>query len=382
MYDKLCTDETPRNWFQIVREARKIVIGEYDLHAFWDSLTFKRDHLMQYFLLRLDFRHGRANQQMFDVSNLLSLTIEHILPQNPDPESDWVRNLFPEEQLRKYCVHKFGNTAIIAGAVNSSLRNRPWVKKKEIYKEIQSGNLTGRLGDLETFDHAAYKTRHKLIVTNIEELLRSNLENIAGDKRTRDGAAKRSTGVPAADVLASVVPAGDVLASVVPAAATETNTAAWLQEFLARGDGAAVRAKSIEKEKLVKELPMLRSYFIDRRKTNPPNFPQRGCKTSLENLIKAEKYLRAESISGSWKSIGRKTATLANSRTNYYVGGYAGIEMQHEAEKAVTSSEVNCIGALTEDTVAEKQNMIVDIDDALHSNGQNTTVVVAENLLK
>lgn len=60
-----------------------------------------------------------------------TISIEHILPQTPKPESEWVR-LFSEEE-RNEMTHKLGNLCIIGRRKNSSLGNLDYKKKLDKY---------------------------------------------------------------------------------------------------------------------------------------------------------------------------------------------------------------------------------------------------------
>lgn len=87
-----------------------------------------------YVLLRLDtyLSGGEA------VYTLPRITVEHILPQNPRQESQWL-TLFPEEEARQSYVHRLGNLALLSGYKNSSAQNYDFDKKKEKYFTGKNG---------------------------------------------------------------------------------------------------------------------------------------------------------------------------------------------------------------------------------------------------
>ena len=71
------------------------------------------------------------------------LTIEHVAPQEPDPEQDdWPKPLYENPVILNY----LGNLTLLPTAMNSSFNNKPWEKKKKMYY-VLSG-LT--LGERET----------------------------------------------------------------------------------------------------------------------------------------------------------------------------------------------------------------------------------------
>ncbi|MFP5952816.1 DUF262 domain-containing protein [Helicobacter pylori] len=59
------------------------------------------------------------------------LHVEHILPQNPDPSSQWVKD-FSEEERGLY-THSLANLTLLGGKKNITASNRDFKEKKEIY---------------------------------------------------------------------------------------------------------------------------------------------------------------------------------------------------------------------------------------------------------
>ncbi len=60
-----------------------------------------------------------------------NLHVERILPQNPDPSSQWVKD-FSEEEMELY-THSLANLTLLGGKKNSQASNKDFKKKKEIY---------------------------------------------------------------------------------------------------------------------------------------------------------------------------------------------------------------------------------------------------------
>ncbi|MGL2486285.1 DUF262 domain-containing protein [Helicobacter pylori] len=60
-----------------------------------------------------------------------NLHVEHILPQKPDPSSQWVKD-FSEEERESY-THSLANLTILGGKKNITASNRDFKEKKEIY---------------------------------------------------------------------------------------------------------------------------------------------------------------------------------------------------------------------------------------------------------
>lgn len=60
-----------------------------------------------------------------------NLHVEHILPQNPDPSSQWVKD-FSEEERECY-THSLANLTLLGGKKNTEASNLDFKEKKEIY---------------------------------------------------------------------------------------------------------------------------------------------------------------------------------------------------------------------------------------------------------
>ncbi|WP_187950866.1 DUF262 domain-containing protein [Helicobacter pylori] len=60
-----------------------------------------------------------------------NLHVEHILPQKPDPSSQWVKD-FSEEERELY-THSLANLTLLGGTKNTQASNKDFKEKKEIY---------------------------------------------------------------------------------------------------------------------------------------------------------------------------------------------------------------------------------------------------------
>lgn len=81
-----------------------------------------------------------------DNSNLHSynlVSIEHILPQNPSPNSQWCKDYTEEERILN--VHKIGNLCIIGRRKNTSLGNLDYIEKRKRYFEKNIANFSRTL---------------------------------------------------------------------------------------------------------------------------------------------------------------------------------------------------------------------------------------------
>ncbi|MBD2261191.1 DUF262 domain-containing protein [Pseudanabaena sp. FACHB-2040] len=95
-----------------------------------------------YVLLRLDQYLAGGNA----VYNFSRITVEHVLPQNPSPNSQWLE-WFPDEEKRQEYVHCLGNLTLLPGHKNSSAQNYDFETKKNKYfsrqqKETAEGSVS------------------------------------------------------------------------------------------------------------------------------------------------------------------------------------------------------------------------------------------------
>ena len=72
-----------------------------------------------------------------------SVSIEHILPQNPSPNSQWCADYTDEERINN--VDKIGNLCIIGRRKNTSLGNLDYQNKRKRYFEKNIGNFARTL---------------------------------------------------------------------------------------------------------------------------------------------------------------------------------------------------------------------------------------------
>ncbi len=100
------------------------------------------------------------------------ISIEHILPQNPDPSSLWVVDFTEEERLNY--THKIGNLIIIGRRKNSSLGNLDYAQKRDRYFEKNIGSFARSLklyNDYPTqWKPAEYQQNQTNIVAALKEI--------------------------------------------------------------------------------------------------------------------------------------------------------------------------------------------------------------------
>jgi uncharacterized protein with ParB-like and HNH nuclease domain len=87
-----------------------------------------------YVLLRLDAFLSEAEVVYF----FPNITVEHVLPQNPASESEWLKN-FPNQEERNKYVHRLGNLVLLSRYKNSSAQNYDFEVKKTKYFITKTG---------------------------------------------------------------------------------------------------------------------------------------------------------------------------------------------------------------------------------------------------
>jgi len=65
------------------------------------------------------------------------ISIEHVLPQNPSPDSEWMV-WFPDEEEREQWTHKLANLVLLSSSKNISAQNYEFEKKKSKYFQKKS----------------------------------------------------------------------------------------------------------------------------------------------------------------------------------------------------------------------------------------------------
>lgn len=123
-----------------------------------------------YVLLKLDYLFQNHDQRM----HFETPSVEHILPQNPADNSQWVKDFRPDE--RAEWTDKLGNLVLITRRKNSSLGRLDYVEKKKRYfdKCIDSCPNSLRVLHIEKWTPAELKANQELVVTKLLGHYRAN----------------------------------------------------------------------------------------------------------------------------------------------------------------------------------------------------------------
>ncbi|MEB3780830.1 MAG: DUF262 domain-containing HNH endonuclease family protein [Desulfurococcales archaeon] len=108
-------------------EVTKIIENSLDRR---DFARWRGGKLAKYVLLRIDLELHSLEEQRPEY-NLSNITLEHILPRSPSPNSEWVRKF--DELTRYEWTDRLGNLVLISSRKNTKASNYDFRRKKEEY---------------------------------------------------------------------------------------------------------------------------------------------------------------------------------------------------------------------------------------------------------
>ena len=111
-----------------------------------------------YILRRLDAELSETKT----TPSLPIITIEHVLPQNPDEKSQWFQ-WYPDPEVQKAWVHRLGNLALLSRRKNSQARNFEFERKKGYYfnTPVTPFALTTQIIKQATWEQKILEQQHK-----------------------------------------------------------------------------------------------------------------------------------------------------------------------------------------------------------------------------
>jgi hypothetical protein len=115
----LYADDSP---LQLTPNEKKEILARLDGNLYIDK------KIRLFVLLRLDSELAKGQASY----NYPVITVEHVLPQTPQPDSIWMK-WFPTEQSRDTWTHRIGNLVLLAGTKNSQAQNFDFDVKKQKY---------------------------------------------------------------------------------------------------------------------------------------------------------------------------------------------------------------------------------------------------------
>lgn len=120
----------------------------------------------RYILLKLDYLNS-GNTQKWNTPSKIS--IEHVLPQRPAPNSQWNKDFTSEKHAE--WINKLGNLVLISRAKNSSLSNLDYIDKKKKYFNTTMDVFPNSLQMIQNthWDLTTLDTNHKRVVKLLKD---------------------------------------------------------------------------------------------------------------------------------------------------------------------------------------------------------------------
>jgi len=150
--------------FNKKEEISSIIVEKLNDNQFY---TIYGGKLARYILLRIDMELWDLNA-FSGYSGMI--TVEHILPQTPSKNSDWIKK-FTENERNEW-TNKLGNLVLLSGRKNSKARNYDFKKKKDVYFEKKSAafQVTQKIRKYEDWNIENLIKRHDDLIKEIERI--------------------------------------------------------------------------------------------------------------------------------------------------------------------------------------------------------------------
>jgi len=128
-------------------------------------------HVCRYVLLRLDARRSEGVAS-YDYE---TISVEHVLPQRPAPDSNWMKTFPSMEMCEKY-VHRLGNLVLLSRAKNLKAENYDFDEKKNKYFKSDGGVtpfvLTTEILDYREWTPGVIDQRQRRLIGMLKQLWR------------------------------------------------------------------------------------------------------------------------------------------------------------------------------------------------------------------
>lgn len=119
--------------------------------------------VMRPLLLRLNSALSEAGVTY----NYPTISIEHVLPQSPPPDSEWIR-WFSDPDEREYWTHRLANLVLLTFRKNARASNFEFARKKKEYfgrNDVTSFPLTTQVLAQETWTPAVLEERQRSLIS-------------------------------------------------------------------------------------------------------------------------------------------------------------------------------------------------------------------------
>ena len=100
------------------------------------------------------------------------ITVEHVLPQSPPEDSEWLQ-WWPDEEEREEYVHRLGNLALLSRRKNSQASNFDFERKKKEYfqrKGVSPFTLTTQVLQEDVWNPLVVQKRQEVLVGTLQKV--------------------------------------------------------------------------------------------------------------------------------------------------------------------------------------------------------------------
>ena len=145
--------------------VEEILIGKLDDPQLY---TLHGGKLAKYVLLRMDIELWNLESVLPKYQGMV--TVEHILPRNPPPDSEWIKKFSEEE--RRIWTDKLGNLVLLSGRKNSKAGTRDFKKKKETYfrRKCTPFRITQEIMDYDDWNVDVLENRHHILMERAKDI--------------------------------------------------------------------------------------------------------------------------------------------------------------------------------------------------------------------
>ena len=138
-----------------------------DIRRTLDGPIYTLPRVPRPLLLRLDRLLAEAGA----VYDHPIISVEHVLPQNPQECSQWL-TWFPDEEERKHWTHRLANLILLSSRKNARASNYEFDRKKKEYFQkggVQTFALTTQVVEKGEWTPAVLEDRQKKLLKKLEE---------------------------------------------------------------------------------------------------------------------------------------------------------------------------------------------------------------------
>lgn len=154
--------EAARSFFELQPNELKVFENLF-------NLDFKDNDLAKLFISRYFWFSNLVTSDVLEVNlNYHDATLEHIMPQNPAMDTNWIKDFSKSERTK--WTYKLGNMTLLTKKINSKLKNADFELKKKLGYQDAIFPLTRDLAKVEKMDIAFFEKRQD----NIQKILKKS----------------------------------------------------------------------------------------------------------------------------------------------------------------------------------------------------------------